>query len=275
MRSRLLSLALLAFVAVGCTSPDAGHESVLVMKPLIFGHGGVDSEPIKTGLSFVAPTTDAIDVNMQPQRVDMEFDDMMTKSGVPVSFHLVGTFKITDSVKLVKDFGADIDDKGNWGFFRRNLDQPIRTAVRDSVKQREMQAIAIDQTSADEVQAEVRTAAEKIIKDSGVPILLTELNVGRVNPPDAVKNQRIKTAEATQKIITEQQNKLAEVQRKMAEEARADADNAYNEKMHLTPEQFVQLKMIEMQHEVCGKKEGGCTFILGDGASPVYNVNKK
>lgn len=44
--------------------------------------------------------------------------------------------------------------------------------------------------------------------------------------------------------------------------------------MHLTPEQFIQLETIKMQHDVCGEKgKATCTFIQ-NGAQPVYNLNK-
>ncbi len=264
----------------GCSTatPNAGHQVVWVKKPLFFGHGGVDPTPVTTGLEYGAITSDDIDVDMLPQRVDMEFDDMMTKSGVPVNFHVVITFQVTDSVKLVSQFGADRgkDDHGNalkWGFWDRNLDQPLRTAVRDSVKKRDMQEMAIDQTAADAVGAEVAEAADKIVLSKNIPIKITALNVGRVNPPDAIKNQRIATAEQEQRKITETQRKLAEDQRKAAEESRAAADNAYNEKMRLSPEQFVQLKQIEMLHDVCTK--GSCTFLLGaDNVKPVLDMKR-
>ena len=120
MKKAVLSvvLVLAVMLVVGCSRalPDAGHESVWVVKPWIFGHGGVDAESVKTGLEYGAVTSEAIDVSMLPQRVDMEFDDMMTKSGVPVSFHIVAAFRVIDSVKLVKNFGADRDDKHEWGF---------------------------------------------------------------------------------------------------------------------------------------------------------------
>ncbi len=264
-----------AVITSGCTKaqPDAGHEAVWVMKPLIFGHGGIDPTPVKTGLEYGAVTSDYIDVSMLPQRVDMEFDDMMTSSGVPVSFHVVGTFRVTDSVILVSKFGADRNDKtGDWGFWQRNLDQPIRTAVRDSVKKRGMQEMAIFQTSADEVGAEVKAAATQIVQKLRVPVEITDLNVGKVNPPDAIKTQRIETAAQEQRAITEQRRKLAEDQRKAAEFARADADNAYNEKMRISPEQFVRIKQIEMMHDVCGK--GNCTFLMGGGVTPVLDMKK-
>jgi hypothetical protein len=260
----------------GCSvaSPDAGHQAVWIEKPVFFGHGGVDPEPVTTGRSYGALTSDAIDVNMLPQRFDMEFDDMMTRSGVPVSFHVVATCQITDSVKLVKQFGADHDSTTGWGFWNRNLDQPIRTAVRDSVKKRDMQEMAIDQSAADAVGQEVVAATVKIIQQTGVPLVCSAINVGRVNPPDAIKNQRVETAAQEQRAITEQQRKLAEDQRKAAEASRAAADNAYRQEMQLSPEQFIQLEQIKMQEKVCAS--GNCTMLIGGGSAvPLVNLGHK
>jgi hypothetical protein len=198
---------------------------------------------------------------------------------VPVSFHVVATFKVTDPVKLVSQFGADRDTNkdGNlsgWGFWTRNLDQPMSNAVRDAVKKRDMQEMAISQTAADAVGQEVNAAAVSIVQKLGIPIVFTAVNVGRVNPPDAIKNQRIETAAQEQRAITEQQRKLAEDQRKAAEQSRAAADNAYREAMQLSPDQFLQLERIKMQRDVCAHG-GTCTFFIGGGASPVLDVGKK
>jgi regulator of protease activity HflC (stomatin/prohibitin superfamily) len=243
-------------------------------KPILFGHGGVVQTPVTAGREYGAMTSDAIDVDMLPQRVDMEFDDMMTSSGVPVSFHVVATFKVTDPVKLVSSFGADRTDRGDWGFWTRNMDQPMSNAVRDAVKKRDMQEMAISQTAADAVGQEVNTAAVNIAQRLGIPIEFTAVNVGRVNPPDAIKNQRIETAAQEQRAITEQQTKLAEDQRKAAEQSRAAADNAYREAMQLSPDQFLQLERIKMQRDVCAHG-GTCTFFIGGGASPVLDVGRK
>src|SRR6185436_13996214 len=82
----------------GCShvAPDAGHEAVLVMKPWIFGHGGIDPEPVRTGLSFAAVTTDAIYVNMQPIQLQLHFDDLMSSDGVPLDFDAVIRVQITN-----------------------------------------------------------------------------------------------------------------------------------------------------------------------------------
>ena len=54
----------------------------------------------------------------------------------------------------------------------------------------------------------------------------------------------------------------------MAERSRAEADNAYRESMHLSPEQFIQLKQIEMLKQACAEK-GACTFINGNASAVI------
>src|SRR5712671_5538429 len=96
----LVAIGTIVLLAIGCSrfSPDAGHEIVLVEKPWIFGHGGVASEPIKTGLTFGAVTTSGIDVYMQPQKFETELPDTMTSDGVPITFHAIMVLQIVDSV---------------------------------------------------------------------------------------------------------------------------------------------------------------------------------
>lgn len=258
-------------LAIGCRTvqPDAGHEAVLVRKPLLFGSGGVDPTPVKTGLKYVAFTTTGIDVNMQPMRIDVEFSDLMTMDGVPIDFHAVLTLQVSDSVKLVRDFGQDfVDDKP--GFWIRNLEQPYRTAVRDAVKAHGMNEMAIQATAAEAVDKVVTEHLLTIIKETGVPVRLLDMSLGRANPPDAILHQRVETAAQEQRINTEKQKKLAEDQRKMAEESRAAADQAYNQKMGLNAEQYVALQAIQMQRDVCGK--GTCTFLYGGNAVPLINM---
>lgn len=260
----ICSLALLA----GCSvfSPDPGHEIVLVKKPFFFGHGGVVDEPVTTGRTFGAITTGGIDVYMQPQRFDVEMEDTMTKDGVPIDFHAVVSIQITDSVKLIRTFGED------W--YKNNLDQPFRTAVRQAVRKRGMNETAISTTALDEIDAEIRDDMIAFFKQINLPMKLITMTVGRANPPDSVKHQRIETATQEQRIQTEQQRKLAEDQRMKAEQSRANADNAYRESMHLSPEQFIQLETIKMQVVVCGPGgKTGCTFIQ-NGVAPVYDLNQ-
>lgn len=262
----IVLIALMAVAGCSVQSPDAGHEIVLVEKPWIFGHGGVDSEPVRTGRTFTAITTQGIDVNMQPRRFEASLPDTMTSDGVPISFHAIITLQVSDSVALVKNFGP------NW--YENNIEQPFAQFVRQAVRKRGMNETAISTTALDSIDSEIRDTLETFIKDKGLPIKLVTMTVGRANPPDSIKGQRIETATQEQRIQTEKQMKLAEDQRMAAEQSRAGADNAYREAMHLSPEQFIQLETIKMQRAVCGpESKTSCTFIQ-NGVAPVYNLAK-
>jgi regulator of protease activity HflC (stomatin/prohibitin superfamily) len=267
MKMKRLGMVL-ALLVSGCSSfsPDAGHEIVLVEKPVIFGHGGVDSEPVKTGRTYGAVTTSGVDVDMRPQKYEQVLQDTMTMDGVPITFHAILMLQVTDSVTLVKNFGA------RW--YENNLEQPFASLVRQAVRKRGMNETAISTTALDAIDGEIRDNLIAFIKEKALPVKLITMTVGRANPPDAIKNQRIETAAQEQRIQTEQQKKKAEDARLQAETSRAGADNAYREAMHLSPEQFIQLKTIEMQAEVCGQNgKANCTFIQ-NGATPVYNLSK-
>jgi len=260
---KLLAMIAPLMLIAGCSmySPDAGHEVVLVEKPLIFGHGGVDSEPVKTGRTFTAITTEGVDVYMQPQKYETQMADTMTSDGVPITFHAIVILQVTDSVSLIKNFGRD------W--YSNNLEEQFKTMVRQAVRKRGMNETALSTTALDVIDAEIRDTLTSFIKEKSLPVRLVTMTVGKANPPDAIKNQRIETATQEQRIQTEKQTKLAEDQRKMAEESRASADNAYRQAIGLSPEQYVQLKRIEMERAVCS--EGKCTFIVG-AAAPVIGL---
>lgn len=260
-----------AYMACSSVEPNAGFEAVLTEKPWFAGHGGVDPTPIRTGLTYVAVSTDATYVNMQPRQQELTFDDLFTADGVPLDFHAAVQYQVVDSVKLVSLFGND-DSAGGMGFFKRNLEQPFRMLVRDAVKKHGLNEMAINVTAAAAVDEEVTTKFKVVIENTGVPIRLLGVTLGRANPPDAIKTQRVHTAEQEQRIKTEQQRKLAEDERKAAEESRAAADRAYNVKMDLSPAQYIQLEEIKMKRDICVK--GNCTFLFGGGATPLVSVGR-
>ncbi len=263
----LLLLILLAICIAGCStySPDAGHEVVLVDKPWFFGHGGVEAESVKTGRTYTALSTDGIDVYMQPQKLESELPDTMTQDGVPITFHAIMVLQVVDSVSLIKNFGPE------W--YKNNMEEPFRTMIRQAVRKRGMNETAISTTALDAIDAEIRDQLNAFIKDKKLPVQLLTMTVGKANPPDAIKNQRIETATQEQRIQTEKQTKLAEDQRQQAEQSRANADNAYREAMHLSPEQFIQLETIKMQREVCGGSgKASCTFIQNGSSVPTLGL---
>jgi regulator of protease activity HflC (stomatin/prohibitin superfamily) len=244
--------------------PDAGHEAVLIHKPLIFGHGGVDADPVKTGRKYVWWTTDSVMVNMQPLQFGVHFDDLMSSDGVPLDFDGVIRLQITNSVRLIREFGPE------W--YQRNVQSEFQNRVRQAVRKHGMNETAINTQAVDAIDREVSEAMETYIADAKLPLKLIQITVGKANPPDSIKSQRIETAAQQQRVLTEQQRKLAEDSRQEAERSRAKADNAYREAMQLSPQQFLQLETIKMQQAACAS--GHCTFIAGSSATPVIDARK-
>ena len=259
MKQVVLSLLTIMMMS-GCAmvAPDAGQEAVLIRKPYIFGSGGVGATPVQTGRKFLAFSTSWVYVNVQPQQFTVRFEDLMSSDGVPLDFDSVIRLRVTDSVKLVKDFGPE------W--YERNVGAEFSNRVRQAVRKHGLNETAIETEAIDAIDAEVSEAMRAYIAQASIPIELIDITVGRANPPDAIKAQRIATAEQQQRALTEREKKLAEDAREAAEISRARADNAYREAMRLSPEQFLTLETIKMQREVC--RNDNCTFIIGE-ATPV------
>jgi regulator of protease activity HflC (stomatin/prohibitin superfamily) len=251
-------VAVLSISAIGCgyVSPDAGHEAVLVEKPWFFGHGGVDPTPVTTGSQIVASSTEAIMVNTQPIRFDEAFEDMMSKDNVPMSFHAVPRMQITNTVDLIRRFGIE------W--YKNNVQRQFQNFTRNAAKSYSMTDLAINQASVKDLESDVQKELSQYLLNQSIPVKCLEVTVGRVSPPTQVIDAIKGTAEQQQRIKTEAQKKLAEDARRAAEESRAIADKAYQEKMGLTSQQFVELEKIKM----CASKSN-CSVFLGSQAVPV------
>lgn len=270
MNKRNLYSAVCALALAGCgyVSPDAGQEAVLVRKPWFFGSGGVDDTPVGTGSAVVALSTDAIYVDVTPIAFDVKFDDLMPSNGIPLDFNTTIRIQITDTPKLVSKWGGGEkgdDGKPTYGWYWRNINPQYENFVRQAVKRYDMNQLALTGAAVEAVDREVSANMEKYLKQIGIPVKLLGVTVGRANPPEAIKNQRIETAAQQQREQTMAAAERAEVARKRSELARAEADNAYRAGMSLSPEQFVELKKIEMQRTACAK--GTCIF--GNGSALV------
>ncbi len=263
---RIAITTTLLVAVTGCTviSPDAGQEAVLIDKPWIFGHGGVRDKSVLPGLTYAWFSTQKIYVNMFPQQYDGNFTDLMSSDGVPLDFHAVIRLQVTDPVVLVSKFGQD------W--YKNNVEQEFFNRVRSAVKKHGMNETAIQTTAIDEIDAEVTKAMADYFTSNKIPIRLVKITVGKANPPDAVRTQRVETAQQEQRVLTEHKRDLAEQSRKAAEQSRAEADNAYRNAMNLNPAQFVEMERIKMQSAVCSVQGSNCTFIVGDKVDPVINV---
>ena len=92
MKKMIRMSALAAVLMCGVTScvnvaPNAGEEAVLIHKPYIFGHGGVDEDPVETGRTYVWFSTDYVKVSMLPQKFDEKLDDATSNDNTLFDFN--------------------------------------------------------------------------------------------------------------------------------------------------------------------------------------------
>src|SRR5260370_31797655 len=99
--------------------------------------------------------------------------------------------------------------------------------VRQAVRKHGMNETAISTSALDAIDAEIRDQIVAFIKEKSLPVKLVTMTVGKANPPDAVKNQRVETATQQQRIQTEKQTKIAEDRHQQARPTRAQPANAY------------------------------------------------
>lgn len=245
----------------GCVS---GHyitvpenkEAVLISKPW-FGNGGYYPETVKgPGSTYTWGTTSGIMVNTSPEQHDLKINDLMSSDGVPLDFDATILLQVNDPLALIKSYGA------SW--YSNNLRSEIMSYIRDAVKKHGLNETAISTTAIADIDNEVTTRLEKYLQVHKFPVSLIRFTVGKANPPDSVKNQRIETAQQEQRLQTLVKAQAAEEQRKKTENARAEADNAYRQAMSLSPEQWMQLQTLNKMGEVCGEKN--CTFV-GNGTN--------
>lgn len=255
---RIVCVSLVCVSLCACSKIDVqpGHESVLIETPWIFGHGGVDPEPVKPGTSLVAITTNAYDVGMVPFTMDEEFDDIMPKDNNPIDYHAALRLRITDSVALISKF--------QWDWYKNDLQRPFQTMNRQIVRQYTMPELALEQTVVDSVEKTLEQQVAAFLKEKGIPVVVEGITLGRISPNKAIIAAYNDTGVQQQRSKTEHQRKLAEDARKEAETSRAIADKAYQDALGLSTTQFIQLQEIKM----CGEKQQ-CSVFLGTTPVPV------
>jgi regulator of protease activity HflC (stomatin/prohibitin superfamily) len=262
----LIAASALAVSACGYASVDAGEEGVLIQKPWFFGAGGVVDEPVMPGTTLKAASTDVVKISMTPTAFDMNLGNIMPSNGIPLEFHTTVRMQVTDPVELVKHWNGGLKDKdgneANYWFYGSIA--PIYTnLVRQEIKNYDMVSLAFGGSAVEQAEAHVTERLDAFIKQNKMPVKLLSVTIGRAAPPQEIVDQRTETAAQQQRKLTMDAQTQAEDARRAAELARAQADNAYRSEMQLSPEQFVELKRIEMQQEAC--KSSTCVF--GSGAS--------
>ncbi len=262
MRPRLLLPWLLIAAASGCTvvSPNPGQKAVLIDKPWLFGHNGVRLDDVRdTGRTYAWISTRAAYVDVTPQTVPVSFDDYSSSDNILLDFATQIQYRITDPARLLAGFGPD------W--FKNNLASQYAAIVRDQVKRYDMTRMMSDPDSARKIDDAVTDSVRALVREQKLPIEIMNITLGRARPNPDVLQQMNLTAAQQQRVKTLVEATTAERQREQEQIAKADADNAYRQRMGLSPEQYLASQIAQVNADACAKAQA--CYMVPSGTSVV------
>ena len=252
-------------------APGAGEEAVLIRKPYIFGHGGIDEKPVETGRQYEWFSTSYVIVSMLPQKFDEKLDDAASNDNTLLDFNTQIQLQVEDnkSPVLIKNYGKD------W--YVNVIQEVYRNTVRNYISKFGPFDLMSNREVLDSINFAVKNDMERYIdelsvKSGELPIDVVNVVVGRAIPNEKQKAEMDNTAAATQAKRTEESRYEMLKAKEAAERQRAIADKAYQVEMGLSADQFIQLKA----WEVIEKKEGANIDVLvgANSASNMWNVRR-
>lgn len=265
MKKSILFLLSAIMVLTSCyrVSPDGGQESVLIYKPFFFGHGGVDSVPVSAGATWCAPTTDHVEFPIIPQDIEYEQNNVMTKDNTPLDVYSDFKYQIIkgSTPELYEKFGSD------W--FNQSISSVFYSMIRNKCSQYKMFDLASDRSLVNNVEQNIYDSISLYTKQQGIPINILQIVLTEITPPQEVLNETKKTAAQNQNVLTEQARAQSELARKQADINKAIADQAYQQQMGMSIDQYLKLRELELI-----ENNPKASIIFTTGIQPTYNTNK-
>lgn len=264
----LMTMAL--FASCTTVSPDYGQEGVKIHKPWFFGQGGVDMEPVETGLQYTWFSTDYVIVTMVPVKYDEPLDDVTSNDNTLLDFNTQIQIQVEDNKSpiLIKNYGIH--------FYENVIQEQYRNTVRSYISKYGPFDLMSNREVLDSINIAVKNDMiayiDELSERSGeLPIIVQNVLVGRAIPNAMQKEEMNRTAAATQAKRTEESRKEMLIAKEAAERQRAIADKAYQKELGLTTDQFIQLKA----WEIIAEKQGANIDVLFEtGANKMWNVRR-
>lgn len=246
---------------VGCTvaQPEPGDVAVYQDRPYVFGHEGIRPEVLTEGRDVTWLSTNVIYVTTAPQTLHVPFQDLSSMDNILLDFDTSVQLRVIDAADTLKRFGPQ------W--WANNVLSPYNSIVRKAVKSEKMAQMMSDPVAAEKVDQEVTDQLRALVKASGIRVEVMAVNLGKAKPNDNVLAQMNNTAAEQQRNLTLVAATIAEQQRKLEQEAKADADNAYRNKMGLSPELYLARQLAEIQAEAC--KGAAACYLVPQGTNVV------
>ena len=261
-------IMILIGIAAACiVQIEAGHIGV---KKLF---GQVQKDILTSGLHFINPLLDVIEVDTRTQNYTMsglhdegtaQADDalrVLTADGLEVTIDLTVLYRVIpgDAPKLIRDIGMDYKDK---------IVRPIaRTHIRDNAVYYD--AISLYSVRRDEFQDRIFKSIEHEFKKRN--LLLENLLVRNITLPASVKGaieQKINAEQDAQKMQFVLQKEKQEADRKRVEaQGIADYQRIINESL---TERQLQYEQIKAMKELAGSSNAKI-IMMGKGTPVILD----
>jgi regulator of protease activity HflC (stomatin/prohibitin superfamily) len=256
-----MSILLLGLIACTAAQPKGDQEAVLLMQPVIFGHGGVDPVPVQSGLTWCVYTTQVIYFPITPVQFKEPFDDLITDDNNPVDFDVYIELQIEKGKTpiLYKEFGEE------W--YKNNVAPYARKLVRDRASQHKTFDLAGNREVLNDLESFIQTELTSFLVAKSMPVKVNRIVMGKVTPPQAVLEETMKTAAQQQAILTQRARAQAEQSRGEAEKQKAIADDMYKNTFGMSVPEYLQLRKLEIEKEKIEliRDKQNITVILSEG----------
>lgn len=259
-------LVILGLITSCIKQIDAGNTGV---KKLF---GKVQDDVLSSGLSFVNPLVDVIEVDVKTKNYTMSGvhdegsktgDDairVLTSDGLEVTIDLSVLYRVmpAEAPKLLREVGEDYEDK---------IVRPItRTRIRDNAVYYE--AVALYSTKRDEFQQRIFKSIEDDFRKRG--LMLENLLVRNITLPQSVKStieQKINAEQEAQKMQFVLQKEKQEAERKRVEaQGIADYQRIISESLS---EKQLQYEQIKAMKELAQSANAKIIIMPSKGGTPV------
>ncbi len=260
---RLLIIVVIALCqACSYSSVDAGEEAVLIYKPYVFGHGGVDSVSVSTGAVWTVWSTSVARYNIKPVKYTEKFIDLTASDNVAIDFNVYVTLQIMESKTpyLHKESGV------KW--YTNKVQDVLRTIVRNEGRTHssiELRTIPDIITAS---QNNIKSELVEHLKLIDLPVRVTKIVIGKVVPPKGVLDEAERTASQKQREKTQLARASAELLRAKAEKNMALADKAYADQFRMSTAQFLKNKELDIMLKAV--ETGNSSIIINASDSQPY-----
>lgn len=262
-------MSVLTMTSCHPAAPDADEEAVIVKKPWFFGHGGVEDKPVQSGLTWCVSSTEVVAFKIVPVRHEVFLDDLFSDDNTPLDFHTVVITQVEKgkSPVLLQNYGQD------W--FKTNLYNYFCNLVRDHISQHSPFDLMSNREVLNAIDKKILKQMQDYVsalsKAKEMPVVIKDVIIGKATPNKEQLAEMNRTAKVVQAKQTQEREYEVQLAREKAERQKAVADKAYMDEMHLTPQQFVQLKWVE----TVAAKQGANIDVLVGPAESMWNIKRK